>query len=308
MKKIARVLGLFITGVCFIFIFKIILSMKMDWNIFLDDYENIFIFVGISILGSLNLYFVAYAWSLILKFVEPNRVPNRQLAYIYIKANIAKYLPGNVLNLVGRNVLAGKLGLSQKNITISTFFEIIFFATTTLILSALFSINKISELFKLINRYVPIWILFSIFLIILTILILIILKNNKYFSLLKKYLNIEFIFISIKAMGLYSVYFIFSGSVLSFILSELLSVDVTVNLFFQLIGVYVISYFIGYITPGAPGGIGVRETILVLLITELFGTDIAVISSILHRIFTILSDVFIYIFVYILTFKKNPHC
>lgn len=51
-----------------------------------------------------------------------------------------------------------------------------------------------------------------------------------------------------------------------------------------------IAWVLGFIIPGAPGGIGVRETALTLLLTPVTGRDMIVVLSVLHRLVTVAGD------------------
>jgi hypothetical protein len=60
--------------------------------------------------------------------------------------------------------------------------------------------------------------------------------------------------------------------------------------FFELTGVFALSWVAGYLTPGAPAGLGVREAILVSTITPFYGPTIAVGLSITARVVNTLGD------------------
>ena len=52
-----------------------------------------------------------------------------------------------------------------------------------------------------------------------------------------------------------------------------------------------VSWTLGFLTPGAPSGIGVREAVLVFLLSPLVGSAEAIILSILFRLVTVGGDV-----------------
>ena len=51
-----------------------------------------------------------------------------------------------------------------------------------------------------------------------------------------------------------------------------------------------ISVFIGFVTPGVPGGIGVREAVLMKVLSPFFQEEIVILAAVIHRIVLILSD------------------
>lgn len=57
---------------------------------------------------------------------------------------------------------------------------------------------------------------------------------------------------------------------------------------------FAIAWSIGFITPGAPSGIGIREAILLLLLIPLSGEGPALILALLFRLVTIGGDIGFY--------------
>ena len=58
-----------------------------------------------------------------------------------------------------------------------------------------------------------------------------------------------------------------------------------------IIGVNTASTLIGLITPGAPGGIGVREAAMLLLLAPFFPSDAILIAAVIQRVILITGDV-----------------
>ena len=57
-----------------------------------------------------------------------------------------------------------------------------------------------------------------------------------------------------------------------------------------LIGAFLLSWILGFIVPGAPGGIGVREAALTLFVGAYFPTDIALFGIVIYRLINVLGD------------------
>ena len=62
----------------------------------------------------------------------------------------------------------------------------------------------------------------------------------------------------------------------------------------SLIGAYLLAVIIGMVTPGASGGIGIRETVMLLLTQNLFSESVIVSAMVLLRIALIIADVLAY--------------
>lgn len=300
-KKIIKGIGSIIAILCFGYIIRMILTIDVNWKSLFSGGNNIALLLFLTVVDVIILYLVAYAWGMLLKFIEFKDVKNTKLASVYIKSNIAKYLPGNVMNLVGRNVIAGQMGFKQAHIAMTTVVEIGLFAMTTMILAILFSIKQIGQFYNIFREYVNYKILLFgvILLVVLVIAILVLLyKKSKFIVEVKKYFTKAFLMVCLKSVTLYSIYFMGTGVLLVVILNQMLGIDLSIGVGFQIVGYYIISYFIGYITPGAPGGMGVRETILILLLSTCVGTNIATVASVIHRVVTVLGDIGIYLINY----------
>lgn len=64
----------------------------------------------------------------------------------------------------------------------------------------------------------------------------------------------------------------------------------------QIIAYYMLTWVVGFVVPGAPGGIGVREMIIVMLMNGIVGEEIILIAALIHRCLSILGDIAAYIF------------
>jgi len=56
------------------------------------------------------------------------------------------------------------------------------------------------------------------------------------------------------------------------------------------VGAYVIAWLIGLLTPGLPAGLGVRESVLVILLTSYVGAPVILLTAIAGRAITVLGD------------------
>ncbi|OOB79961.1 MAG: hypothetical protein BEN18_02210 [Epulopiscium sp. Nuni2H_MBin001] len=297
-NKVIQFIGGIIIIICFAFIINTLRGIEINWVDVLTNPKVIVLILICSCILAVLLYGVAFAWANIVEYIQPNQVQRKILCSIYIKSSIAKYLPGNIMNLVGRNVLAIKYGFKQVNIATSTLIEIVFFAGTTLILATLFSLNSFKHWIEIILDYVNLPFLFVLVLCAITCVFIAIFIINRRMPLkqvVSNYINMKFLVVAIRCITLYSIFFITSGIVMFVILFTTFDIPFSMTIALQIIGCYIISYFIGYITPGAPGGIGIREAILIISLSTIITEEYVVVATLLHRVITILSDVIIYL-------------
>jgi uncharacterized membrane protein YbhN (UPF0104 family) len=87
----------------------------------------------------------------------------------------------------------------------------------------------------------------------------------------------------------YAVYFLIYGTV-PWLVLLLRTGEVGLCPFGYVISVFAASWLVGFITPGAPGGIGVRETALILGLTPAAGEPLSVAVALLARIMSLIGD------------------
>jgi hypothetical protein len=84
--------------------------------------------------------------------------------------------------------------------------------------------------------------------------------------------------------------------------------QMTYGLFFESVSIYIISWLIGFITPGASGGLGVREGTFIAIAAFLhvnIPSEVIIFSVLLVRLINILIDITMYLSTLILH-RKLP--
>lgn len=90
------------------------------------------------------------------------------------------------------------------------------------------------------------------------------------------------------AIVLFVVCFVLMGLILE--LQSRYFFGVTGVSMFELTGLFAVAWLAGYLTPGAPGGLGIRETMMVLLLSPIVGSGVAVGLGVTLRVTTTLGD------------------
>jgi hypothetical protein len=126
MKKWIRLAGHVLTVLALMYIVSII--VQFDWNA-LHFGNPIKVIVYIFLFGvwaTLLIIIGAYNWKLILEFIHGSSVSMQDVLQVYLRSNVAKYLPGNVMHFAGRNYLGSKLGWNNTEVAFSSFLEYVF--------------------------------------------------------------------------------------------------------------------------------------------------------------------------------------
>lgn len=149
-KKIGKIIGKIISIASIAFIVYAIWKLGFDF----DSIHNWPLFLTVSfisvIVKCITVYVSGFAWAGWLSFFAGGKIDKREALCVYAKANIGKYLPGNVMHYVERNLFATNLGISQKKLALSTVLEVLGLLGTALIISILVSAKQLLKSLKLI--------------------------------------------------------------------------------------------------------------------------------------------------------------
>ena len=260
-----------------------------DW-ILTSGFNLKFIFTILlcSVIYGFSEFLLSFAWRKLLIWCGNEDISVKSCNEIYGKSQIAKYIPGNIFHVVGRHILGSKAGVSHIVLTAAAIYEILGLLSTSIIIGFSGTI-----LFGLTNLY------FSIYQISLILLITLIasflltaiapyimslrgitLPNPGIWSSLKN-LTVIYLF--------YFIFFLIAGLLLVFIVNIFVSINLIVAAKVTII--FSIAWVAGFIIPGAPGGIGVREAVIIFFLTPIIGEAESITVSIGLRLVTLLGDI-----------------
>jgi len=195
------------------------------------------IFISLLLYG-LVISALVLAWIMLLEYRQ-----RHSLAIIYFKSQLLKYLPGNFFHFAYRHKESVDLGLTHKQVMKATILE-----STGLILAAFFMAHL--SLFH--SSYDLQWLSKINFplslLLILDVLVLIVAI---------RWMKWRFFYTKLVC---YLAYFLGMGIILKILIWAWGFNPQPVLL---MTTCYALSWLAGYLLPGAPGGIGVREAVFV---------------------------------------------
>lgn len=304
--KIIKYFGYLIMLASFCYLLRVLLSLDLHLLTFKKNTFSIGSLILLSIGYALFIIPISsYSWKSIIEFLSQERISGKEAFRIYAQANIAKYIPGNIMQYIGRNYLGTKMGLKHSDIAFSSFIEIALTVATGFIL--FFFINIVTFVSILQNPLFQINFKLCLFyfLIFMTgLLVLGIFYKKKglpeHFKKLKLKKSIIF---STKIFFIYSSMFIILGFFLIHILHTVLDASVKPKDFFLVISGFIISWFFSFAAPGVPGGLGVRESLIVLFLSPLYGQEKSLMASLLLRFVMIFGDMIAFLLTFL--FHKN---
>lgn len=242
---------------------------------------------GIAIYAAAN-FLLAKSWLALLEVFGLKHFDKQQFRWIFVKSQLAKYIPGNVVQIAGRHVLAKGAGAGHAQLALSTIYEMLGLT----IAACMVSLLALPQLLSFTNGWVSpelVWLLVFIITLAYIFAHRVIISLPFAIELTNSIPRENFLSAKIRILLNYCGFFLLGGSVLLALCvcfgNPLQSIDVA-----AVIASFAISWVIGFYTPGAPSGIGVREAALIALLGEGLGLGQAAVIALGFRIITVLGD------------------
>jgi hypothetical protein len=273
-KHIAYVIGktLGVLGLIFV-LYTLYSEYTLDG--FLETLITLLPIVPLLIfLNLLSTLFGIKAWHLLLVAYAQKPLKFWVAFYYFAKTEIAKYVPGNIFHMVSRQMIASQLRLTQKEMGHLQFLFFLLLMVSTLVASSL----------VILFSYPIDWLVLLLFvgtsIGVVTLFVI--------YPMVSSREKVETLFLLTLSIGL-------QGVMMALIVYA--HIEIPLTLFFQIMAIYILSWIIGFVTPGASGGLGVREAAFIS-ITHLLAIDIAasavIFAVFLLRLINILVDILYY--------------
>ncbi|MGE4422240.1 MAG: lysylphosphatidylglycerol synthase domain-containing protein [Pseudodesulfovibrio sp.] len=242
-------------------------------------------------LGALYLV-LGWAWSCMAADQSPKPV-RRRLLGVYARTSIYKYLPGNVFHMVGRNVIGGRAGVRQSDLASATFFEVVLSVLNS------FGVAVVLLLFSRSQLYPRSLVLIALVAYLLIVAAFFLIPKKARAPEGKRSLAGLFAMVVTPPPGVSTAIplaiSLFAGMacVAIFIWAQL----ITIPMGWAEIGAcYVLGWLVGYVVPGAPGGIGVREAFLLFAMSPYAGEADILLFAFIMRLVATGADLFLFLF------------
>jgi glycosyltransferase 2 family protein len=239
----------------------------------------------------------ALAWIALLRSFGVHAAP-LSTAGAYLAAQVGKYLPGNVGHYVGRVVLGTRVGLPASTVTLAMTVEF----GLLIAIAALLGLPMLQFTLARLDAawHVPpstqLLVLAACIALIGVVLLLVARWRPALVKSLKQWaMQLRAPFSSAGAVGRLGLSLCLSAAVFGLSSCALLLLgehpDSGFTVLRQIVSLYSVAWIVGALTPGAPGGIGVREAILIEGLTPLWGAGEAVAGALAFRVVTVATDV-----------------
>lgn len=283
-KFLIRSAQVIIILLIFYFLIKALVSnwtqvKDFDWKF------NYFLLTISFIIQILTLLWLLKIWKWILRKTGAS-IPFRKLFRAWFISNLGKYIPGKVWQFLGMLFLLEKEGVPKKNTFSTGVLGQTLSVISGLLIAALFLGSDVYS--GILSRNpVLMTILIAFFIGVLALIF--------YPKLLERIINFglrilkkDEILLDLSSKNIFLYILSYSLAWFSFGLAFTIFIKAftpaSLGIYPGLTGAFAFSFNIGFLALFAPGGIGVREGVLVLLLESYFPAPVAILISILSRL------------------------
>ncbi|MDP8218132.1 MAG: lysylphosphatidylglycerol synthase domain-containing protein [Candidatus Theseobacter exili] len=259
------------------------------------------------IFSVLNIFFLSVVWNFMLKLLcKETKLSVWEAFDIFFLSWIARYIPGKIISVAGKVYLGGLKGMNKRILSLVSVFELFLSLGAHILLG----IVSVSIFFDKISYMYPIAFIslvgVGIIIVhpeILSFIINRILKTMNQSPIEKdKFFRYKF---SILFVLLYCLVHLLK--VIAFMCLAAAIIPINYNQGFIIMASFILAGIIAKLTIIMPGGLGVREGVLAGLLRFSFPTPIAILLSIVSRMWFIFVDAVLFIIVTVINRKLRKN-
>lgn len=192
---------------------------------------------------------------------------------VYGISQLAKYLPGNIFHLAGRQALGMSDGVSASSLAKSSLWELGLIAVVGSLFVFLALPLQLPD--------VPLAFAVVFFLAAGSVLGCLLRRRCSHFVVAAFFLQMAFLAVT--------------GVLFLVVLLGVQETDVSPSLWVQIGAAYVVAWWLGLLVPGAPAGVGVREAALMWLLSHVAAPVPLLWAVMLSRVMTVLGDALLFL-------------
>ena len=289
-KKFLHCISFIVLLLMLYFFYK---EFRNNWNIFHKYYFNINLIYIIIAFFSIFFAYIIDTFILhicINKHIARRRIPFLTNIAIFNTSNILKYIPGRIWGYMAQVLFFSKKRISKSEVLYVNFICFIGNFFSSILLGILCVIY-----------YFPI-LEYKIKLILLIFLILdltFIFWNTTLINILIRFINFhfnmeiqilhtsKFLLIGIQLVYLIHWYFVGLGG---YLLAQGIGLEISFTNFYAILASMSLSWVIGYLSVITPGGLGVREGVMYVILNQVTNVQTALLMPIATRLLYLLVE------------------
>lgn len=266
-------LGVMLTVLALAFIALRVWEQASSGGAFAFDGWWLLLILGLAVVYAGACRAQAQAWIEVLRYLCIEH-DSRSAVRMYARTQLNKYIPGNVFHFIGRQAMGMAQGMPAGSLAKSMVWEITLLAAAAVAVALL-------AIPALVSQWMP-----DIAILAATPIVLLAAVAATGFGVwmlavqLRRAFAWNLVFHLLAAAGFVALIYSSSGPDFS-----------VVELALPLIGVYAAAWLLGFVTPGAPAGLGIREVVILVLLAGKVPEPILLSAVIAVRIVTLSGDV-----------------
>ncbi len=290
---VLKIIGNILTVFAVLFIVRTIYKMDIDFTAY-HSWKIVIVYGLIGCTGVIiGFACAAFAWERLLETLNNKKLQFKQTYYVYTKANIGKYLPGNIMHYVERNLFVANHGIGQLETLASSAFEITGTIIAAFIICIVLSWKDLFSFFSSVKKSYLMIIVISV-IVAIAVLVILCKKSIRIRKILSLVKTRKFLIVFLGNICLYIILFLAHGATL------ILSVQAIRPIFslhdiLQLVSMNTLAWLVGFLIPGVPGGIGVRELVLSTMASGTEYANIILIAAVGQRVVLVAADFLSYL-------------
>lgn len=291
MKKALKIIGNIVMIAALAFVVKKLLDMDISFSQLSEGRVVCALLLCFAVQTAIIIC-SCYPWLVFTRSLSGRKIPYSAAMPVYTQSNLYKYLPGNVFQYVGRNQLAADMDISHVDVACATVLDVLFCVFWTAVISVIMLGGRIAELMSKYGKNLLIVGAVGIVLLILLMLAVRLKFRDKFKAYLSRYSK-AFAKENRPMLLRGAFYYLLQNAVSAAMYMGCLALIVPqadTGELVALTGAFLFAWIIGFVTPGAPGGIGIREGVMLFVCGDQFA-DRIVLFVLVMRIGSVFADV-----------------
>lgn len=231
-----------------------------------------------ALLYACGALLLALGWPLLLRAFSGSRIPIRPLLVLHLQAQLSKYLPGGVFHFAHRHLASRSWNIPHRRLLLATATEsVLLVITAGLVASTLGDHPRLialapwlpTALTRLPEALLAAWLLTWV-----------------WHGCWARWLQNPTRWLSLPVVTLLDLLFFALASIAFWLLLPHQAAPLA-----EAAAWLCLAWMAGYLVPGAPGGLGVREAVMLLGLAPTVGEPNALAAALSYRMVTVLADV-----------------
>lgn len=290
-KKNFRQIGSVLTLFALIAVVKRLCSMDINYDKIWEK-ESIVNILQSSIAYGLQAFIFCIPWKGFIEILTGKKIRFNDATWILNKANMLKYLPGNILQFVGRNELALLYDMNHMDVAFGTACDTLMLTGANILLAVSFNWQGVTTwFFKYKSTYTYMG------LPLIALIALFFFASFKWRKAVLQFLTRLKVFLTPRSIFRVSLFLLFYMVISCFVaylflitLQYIEGSHIPFSNALKVLSAYSLSWVAGYLVIGSPGGLGIKEATLVLLLHNIAQPESALLAAVIFRFITIIGD------------------